>query len=392
MENVSTDLKIAEWKKDSLRRAIENLTLQWNDLEECLDSTQSSFGQRLGELESREKQLVSAQLLLEESRKEQDATKKSMDECLEEIESREKQLDSTRLSFEEQSRELDSIRKSIDKSVSELESKEKELNSVQQSIERRTRELESREKQLKKGRKKLGSKEKQFDSLQKSIEERCKELELRERQYEERVKLLELKEMQCSKYLPSKVKVEREEFSGNHDGEHSLPVRLQFSITMDGRALQIFLNERVEDHESMCHEVYTALQMSSYPAKLVLDAMEGFFPPHTKKGDKEFEAVSIRKSCTLLLAQLMRILPRITPCVKEEASKLAVDWKVKLEVTGENSLEVLGFLQLVGVYRLVSDFDSDEVFKLFETIPQHKEAPELCGILGFADKVPGKLS
>lgn len=36
-------------------------------------------------------------------------------------------------------------------------------------------------------------------------------------------------------------------------------------------------------------EVAAALRLSSDPAKLVLDAMEGFYPLHLKKGDAEFD-------------------------------------------------------------------------------------------------------
>ena len=46
-------------------------------------------------------------------------------------------------------------------------------------------------------------------------------------------------------------------------------------VTMNGKALQLFLNERAEEHESMCDEVFKAFQLSLDPTKLVLDAIEG---------------------------------------------------------------------------------------------------------------------
>ncbi|KAL7205023.1 hypothetical protein ACSBR2_018028 [Camellia fascicularis] len=379
MEKISADLKLADSKKDGLRKAFDHslllLTLQWNDLQDYFDSTLNSIQQEFQQLQSRENQL-------------------------EELESREKQLGLSRLSLDEQSRKLDSVQKMIDESFTKLQSKEKELDSVKQSIEWRVREFEAKEKQFKKRCKEIESKEKKFQSIQKSFEERgkelelrekkyeerLKELELREKKYEERLKQLELREAQCGKVAHSKVKVElQEQLSGEN---HSLAASLQFSVTMDGKHLQMFLNEHVDDHSSMSDDVYRALQLSSDPAKLVLDAMQGFYPPYLKKGDKEFDASVIRRSCTLLLAQLMRVSPQIRPCVKEEAAKVAVNWKAKLKVECENSLEVLGFVQLIGTYRLLPDFDSDEVFKLLETVGQHREAPKLCRVLGFADKVP----
>ena len=40
---------------------------------------------------------------------------------------------------------------------------------------------------------------------------------------------------------------------------------------------------------------------------------------------------------------------------------LAMEWRMKMRVDAENSLEVLGFLQLLASYRLASAFDADEL-------------------------------
>ncbi|KAK2977373.1 hypothetical protein RJ640_013352 [Escallonia rubra] len=47
---------------------------------------------------------------------------------------------------------------------------------------------------------------------------------------------------------------------------------------MDGNRLPIYLNDSPSD------DVFKALRLSLEPAKLVLDAMEGFYPPHLKNG------------------------------------------------------------------------------------------------------------
>ncbi|GFZ02822.1 hypothetical protein Acr_15g0014300 [Actinidia rufa] len=365
MEKMYADLKLAESMKGCLRKAFEHslrlLTLQCDDVDEHFDSMRRSIVQRLEEIESRERKLG-------ERSKEVDSKEESIGKRFEEVESREKRI-------EEQLRELDC--------------KGKELDSVRETIERCVREIESREKQLGERSKGIDLKEKKFIAIQKSMEGQRKEIELRNKAHAERVKQLELREAQCSgSFVHSKVKVEREEFSGKDDGNQSLDASLTFSITMDGRLLQIFLNEHVGDHESMRVEVFRALKMSKNPAKLVLDAVQGFYPPHLKNGDKEYEVSAIRRSCTLVLGQMMRVSRHIEPSVKEAAKRLAVDWKGKLKVEGENSLEVLGFLQLVGAYELLSDFDSGEIFKLFDRVAQHREAPELCLALGFADRVP----
>lgn len=151
----------------------------------------------------------------------------------------------------------------------------------------------------------------------------------------------------------------------------------------------MFLNERSNDHESMSSEVYRALQLSLDPAKLVLDAMEGFYSPHLKKGDAVFEKDVVRRSCILLLEQLMKIAPQIHPYVKGKALKLAGEWKEKMGAVASNTLEVLGFMQLLASYKLASGFDTDELLKIFMVVAEHKQAPELCRELGFTENVPG---
>ncbi|XP_059652602.1 FRIGIDA-like protein 5 [Cornus florida] len=405
MEKISADLKLVDSKKENLREAFEHslflLTMQWKDLEEYFDLTRKSIEQRFDELESKEKNFNSVQLSLKERSEEHNSIQKSIEERLKELGLKEEKLNFTRLSVEERSKELDSVQELINESLNELGIKEKELGSVQKLIDQRVEEFELKEKQFEKRHKDLELKEKQFDLIQKSIENRFKELERKEKLYQERAKQLGLKEKQCEELskslelkekqcvLSAKVKVEEPEYTPVDNAiYYSSSANIRFCITMDGKTLQIFLNEHLNEHDSMRDEVYAALRMSSDPAKLVLDAMQGFYPPFLKKGDKEFEGSVVRRSCTLLLAQLMRALPFITPPVREEATKLAVDWKAKMKVDSENSLVVVGFLQLVATYGLISSFDRDEILKLFEAIAQHREAPALCQALGFADKVP----
>ena len=153
-------------------------------------------------------------------------------------------------------------------------------------------------------------------------------------------------------------------------------------ITMDGKSLQIFLNERWKEHNLMRHEVANTLRLSSDPSKLVLDAMEGFYPPHLKKGDVEFDESVIRGSCVLLLEHLFKLSPSIKPDVKKEARRLAMEWRLK----------VLGFLQLLASYGLASAFDADELILYLEKVAEHEQLPGLCQILGVDNKVPDKFS
>lgn len=238
-----------------------------------------------------------------------------------------------------------------------------------------------------------------FDLVQSSIElqfERLKSKEIQLRSLEialdRRAKELELKEWQLNRpIVPSGVKSEPLEDVPVNNGidRFSSNANLRFCVTMDGRNLQLFLNENADNHGRMGNEVFAALRMSADPAKLVLDAMEGFYPPHLKNGVVEFEGAVVRRSCVLLLEQLTRVGPPIRPQVREEAARLAHEWKAKMGVEVGDSLEVLGFLWLLGAYRLTSDFDKNEILKHFENVVQHRQANELARALGLTDSSAG---
>ena len=142
----------------------------------------------------------------------------------------------------------------------------------------------------------------------------------------------------------------------------------------------------------MRHELANTLRLSSDPSKLVLDAMEGLYPPHLKKGDVEFDESVIRGSCVLLLEHLFKLSPSIKPDVKQEAMGLAMEWRVKMRVDKLHSLEVLGFLQLLASYGLASAFDDDELIMYLEKVSEYEQLPGLCQILGVDNMAPGKFS
>ncbi|KAJ6397643.1 hypothetical protein OIU77_018622 [Salix suchowensis] len=158
---------------------------------------------------------------------------------------------------------------------------------------------------------------------------------------------------------------------------------------MDGKALQIFLNKGCKDDEKMKNEVSTALRLSSDPAKLVLDAMEGFYPPHLREGDVEFKEVVVKRSCNLLLEQLMKISPTIKPHVRKEATKLAFLWMTKMTLDNQHRLDVLGFFNLLAAYGLASAFDSDELISRLVIISGNRQTPEFLRVLELGDKIPG---
>ncbi|KAH7845405.1 hypothetical protein Vadar_001624 [Vaccinium darrowii] len=374
-------IKEAELRINEQHESFEGLSKKLETEKEQVEHIQKSIGQRFEEImlketyfEGRSRELDSIQNWIERRAKELDAKEEQVDDRVNE------------LALEE---EL--MRKLNEEHCKELELKQREIFSAQKLNEERSEKLDSKENQLDAVQKYINQSFKEFHSQRKQLvldqklcEERRTELELKEKQLEERCKEVELKQKQfVNSSVHSRVKAEQVE-----DMIPADKAEIQFVVTMDGRSLQLFLNERSLDDESMASEVYRALRLSLDPAKLVLDAMEGFYPPHLKKGDVEFEEDVVRKSCIVLLEQLMKISPQIKPCVKEGALKLAEEWKAKMRAVSSNYLEVLGFLQLLASYNLASGFDTDELFKLFAVVAEHNQATDLCRVLGFIEKIP----
>lgn len=105
----------------------------------------------------------------------------------------------------------------------------------------------------------------------------------------------------------------------------------------------------------------------------------------------EFQVGIIRRSCILLLEQLSTVALEINAQVRDEAIKVAGQWKKKMREAVGNSLEVLGFLHLLAAYTLAPAFDDKELESLLLLVAQHRQTPKLRQSLGLADTVIGKL-
>ncbi|PON73971.1 Frigida-like [Parasponia andersonii] len=124
--------------------------------------------------------------------------------------------------------------------------------------------------------------------------------------------------------------------------------------------------------ELLCSEIFTVLKASSDPVKLALDAVRGIYHLRLSREDTEFDASIARVGCNLLLELLMKASPEINPQARDEAMKLASDWNDKMKVASYNGLEVLGFLQFLVSFRLVSAFDANEIHSLFDAVVRNK--------------------
>ncbi|KAF5203170.1 Frigida-like protein [Thalictrum thalictroides] len=164
-----------------------------------------------------------------------------------------------------------------------------------------------------------------------------------------------------------------------------------FCLDMNGCSLRSYIMDRRKEITATRDDVVYALKFALDPAKLVLDALQGFYPLKSKRDRSGGELGAIRRTCVLLLEGLSIISPEIKDDVKEEAKKLAVDWKFKMNAESDGQLEALVFLQLLGTYGLASEFDEDELLELLVNISRRRQAVDLFRGLGFHDKLSGYI-
>ncbi|XP_042017640.1 FRIGIDA-like protein 5 isoform X2 [Salvia splendens] len=139
-----------------------------------------------------------------------------------------------------------------------------------------------------------------------------------------------------------------------------------------------------KDLELMGRNFYKILSISPDPAKLVIEALHGF--EEIRLGTLDME----RRATILLLDQLAKLSPKIQPCVKQAATKLACLWKSETS-SAERPTEALAFLHLLAVYGISSSFDRSELLSFLKLADKHKHNPNLCRTLGLADRVPGYI-
>ncbi|KAK4850641.1 hypothetical protein QYF36_008554 [Acer negundo] len=272
-----------------------------------------------------------------------------------------------------------SIEKALVKCSEELEQKEKQLGSVQNSVAVLSDEHLSEELELDLLRsmtsqvyEELKEKEQHFNSLENSVKERVQDLVIKEEQFEERVK------------ERVHVKIEQEQILVASEG------------VGNGRILQMLMSEHLKKADLFLSEISSSLEAAQDPAKLVLEAMQGFYPKGLQEKEMSSSVIVTRRTCILLLQHLLIVSPLINPQVRDAAMKLAGEWKENMRVVADNPLEVLGFLNLVAAFGLVSDFNGNELGKLLDIADPHKQAPELYHSLGIEDQLyvspdPAKL-
>lgn len=170
------------------------------------------------------------------------------------------------------------------------------------------------------------------------------------------------------------------------------PELVALCADMDGKGLVSFIVNHRNDLESFRYELTPAIRSAPDPAKLVLDALSMFYFASSAPKGEVVEKLTTRRTCINLLERLMTVEPNIGSPVREQALKLAMEWKQNLTDEGrDNGMDVIGLVQLIVSYRLVLEFKVDELLELLLLICRRKQAVHLCRSLSLTEYVPGKL-
>ncbi|XVF70810.1 hypothetical protein PTKIN_Ptkin11bG0191600 [Pterospermum kingtungense] len=157
---------------------------------------------------------------------------------------------------------------------------------------------------------------------------------------------------------------------------------------MDGKGLRKYINEHVKERDAIRMELPSALRSAPDPGALVLYAMEGFYAENSQsKGEKDPELFGLRRVCMFLLEQLMETGVNFSEEVRERAKKVALEWKARVRMRKDNSLETLAFLHLVATYGLGAEVDKDELVVFFFNAARYREATMLCRSICLGEKV-----
>ncbi|KAL5566212.1 hypothetical protein UlMin_029376, partial [Ulmus minor] len=402
--NKAVDLK--EKLLRACRSSIDEYDKEITQRKDKLNLIRRSIEGRNKEVELKEQQLQACQRSIDEfnqeiklKEEELDLIRRSLGTCSSKLEVKEKKLDLVLKEVESKEKNLVSLKTLVDQCTHELEMKEGKFKGVVEELESKERSVQLKIEELDLVRKKVNEyleevtvKEQNFGLLHKKVEESSRELEIKEIEFQKRVNEFELrqKEFESVRNLMesganentntghSQVKVEQLEcVPPTNTAIVPSPASLLHRLSKDGKCLQVLLNQHFKRQESADSEILLVLGWSSDPAKLVLDAMEGFYPSDLSGENAQFDLSIVRRSCILLLEQLMKASPQIDPRVREEAMTLAGAWKHKMTLATENYLEILGFLQLLATYRLASAFDVDELRNLLDIVYRQRQASQL---------------
>ncbi|XP_038713308.1 FRIGIDA-like protein 3 isoform X2 [Tripterygium wilfordii] len=185
------------------------------------------------------------------------------------------------------------------------------------------------------------------------------------------------------------------------------PQLIKLCEEMDSEGLHQFISDNRKNLAALREEIPFALKAAANPAYLVLNSLKDFYPTEVPAidGKKDSNLLGLRRTCIMLMeclsilstyTDLVSVSDLISEAVKEQAKRIAEEWKPKLEAldldaSNGNSLEAHAFLQLMASFGIASHFDDKELSRLIPMISRRRQTADLCRYLGLSDKMPGVI-
>ncbi|CAI0384342.1 unnamed protein product [Linum tenue] len=349
IESSVKNLELKEAQLSALKADIDVGNKELSKMDKILEVAQSQMNRHSKELQAVKEQKLSMQSLAEDFARFLESKDKSLGVVG-------KYLKGCLVKLESKVTQLNSIQSKLFICHRRLTAKGQSVDSMKGTLEKSVKELEKQVEQFR-------LREEELESKQKLLEERCAEVEARDKQLNSVADLLRGKEQL-----------------------QSTTVSIVSCVQGNGRNLQLLLNEHFKKLDSLHSELWTALQKSPDPAKLVLEGIMGFY---SVEGSGEYELAVTRKSCITLLEFLSRISPTVKPEVLKESMELARDWKSKLGIAPGNSLEVLGLVKLISAFGLPLGYKSGIFTAVYPN--RNVEAKEAWQALELAENLAGSF-
>ncbi|KAL6894653.1 hypothetical protein ACP4OV_008751 [Aristida adscensionis] len=159
---------------------------------------------------------------------------------------------------------------------------------------------------------------------------------------------------------------------------------VQACATMNSRKLVLFVHKSVVPPQ----EFPIAMHHAPDAAALVLCVLKLFLQNQAAKSNKAWI------NCVELIQCVPAATAEPSPDTIEQAKRFAKDWKEMVDEPGSQgklgSLASWCLLNFLISYNIVSEFDTNEIIRLFGTVPhnqQKQNTMELCKGLGLSDRI-----
>ncbi|GAY63034.1 hypothetical protein CUMW_222380, partial [Citrus unshiu] len=418
IEGSEKELVLRKEQKASIRAMIEACTEKLEAIEESYDAAKAK-------LESEKKELELTQTFMKDLLVKRSLHEDNIQSLQSTIRLRENELECKEKELELKEREFCRIQERIEESSQELLLKENQLKSVLACIEDC-----SKEDQFEEHVREFELREREFDSLRKAVEDSSKNLELRQKKLSDILQLHRKKSAGPENLTSSGRNLQI--LLNQHLQRHDVIFCKVFETIRRAADPALLVLDAMSGFYPHSREGYVGFDLSSLAPKInsqvqgealkvavewkknmedtVKDSLVVLGFLHLLAAYKLASAFDCNELASLLdivanhrqTPKLRRSLgfadevpvthhdvaSEINPLVRDEAMKVAGEWKEKMRAAVENSLEVLGLLHLLGAFRLAPAFDGNELESLLAIVAEDRQTPKLCRSLGFADKVP----